>query len=72
MFMFKSGVFIEELSLFDSGMASLVELSVKNASSDLDFFRLDSDSFSQINGESIDYLLGDYYFLGSYIYVVNR
>ena len=55
MFMFKPGVFIEELSLFDSGMASLVELSIKNASSDLDFFRLDSDSFSQINGESIDY-----------------
>ncbi len=55
MFMFKPGVFIEELSLFDNGMASLVELSVKNASSDLDFFRLDSDSFSQINGESIDY-----------------
>jgi mannose-1-phosphate guanylyltransferase/mannose-6-phosphate isomerase len=55
MFMFKPGVFIEELSLFDSGMVSLVELSIKNASSDLDFFRLNSDSFNQINGESIDY-----------------
>ena len=55
MFMFKPGVFIGELFLFDSGMASLVDLSIKNASSDLDFFRLDSDSFSQINAESIDY-----------------
>ena len=55
MFVFRPGVFIEELKKYSPEMAELSVASYKNAKSDDDFIRLDAASFGQIKGDSIDY-----------------
>lgn len=55
MFVFKASTFLDELTLFAPEMAKLACNSFENAKIDDDFIRLDSTSFSQIKGDSIDY-----------------
>ena len=55
MFVFRPGVFVEELKKHSPEMAELSIASFENAKTDDDFIRLDADSFGQIKGDSIDY-----------------
>lgn len=55
MFMFKASTYIEELSKFAPEMVKKCEMSVKAGKSDLDFFRLDPESFKSCPSDSIDY-----------------
>ena len=55
MFVFRPGVFIEELKKHSPQMADLSIASYENAKIDSDFIRLDAESFGQIKGDSIDY-----------------
>lgn len=55
MFVFRPGVFIEELKKYSPEMAELSVASYNHAKSDDDFIRLDAVSFGQIKGDSIDY-----------------
>ena len=55
MFVFRPGVFVEELKKYSPEMAELSLASFENAKSDDDFIRLDAASFGQIKGDSIDY-----------------
>lgn len=55
MFMFKASRYIKELSLFNPDIVSATEASFNNATSDLDFIRLDKYMFESCPNESIDY-----------------
>ena len=55
MFVFRPGVFVEELKKHSPEMAELSIASFENAKTDDDFIRLDAASFGQIKGDSIDY-----------------
>ena len=55
MFVFKASVFLDELKTHNSQMAELAIRSFEKATVEIDFIRLDSESFGQIKGDSIDY-----------------
>ena len=55
LFVFRPGVFVEDLKKHSPEMAELSIASFENAKTDDDFIRLDADSFGQIKGDSIDY-----------------
>lgn len=55
MFMFKASAFLKELSLFRPDIAKACNDSYSVLSSDMDFLRIDEDSFSQCPSDSIDY-----------------
>ena len=55
MFMFKASVFLNELKNFRPDILSACEQSLVNAKGDLDFIRLDSDTFNKCPEDSIDY-----------------
>ena len=55
MFVFKAETFLEELTQYNPQMASLSIKKKKKAVVDTDFIRLNSEAFSQIKGDSIDY-----------------
>lgn len=55
MFVFRPGVFVEELKKHSPEMAELSLASFEKAKTDDDFIRLDAVSFGQIKGDSIDY-----------------
>ncbi|MBF0201618.1 MAG: mannose-1-phosphate guanylyltransferase/mannose-6-phosphate isomerase [Desulfamplus sp.] len=55
MFMFKASLILEELQCHEPGMLSLCKSAVEKGILDLDFFRLDPQSFSRADSRSIDY-----------------
>ncbi|POZ19602.1 mannose-1-phosphate guanylyltransferase/mannose-6-phosphate isomerase [Lelliottia aquatilis] len=55
MFMFRASVYLEELKKYRSDIHDNCVNAMKSASTDLDFMRIDLDSFSQCPSESIDY-----------------
>ena len=55
MFVFKASVFLNELKIHNPQMADLAIKSFEKATVETDFIRLDSESFGQIKGDSIDY-----------------
>lgn len=55
MFMFSSNTILKELKKFVPEMVNKIEFSVDNAIKDLDFIRLDKNSFSSTANISIDY-----------------
>ena len=55
MFVFKAETFLEELTQYNPQMASLSIEAFEKAVVDTDFIRLNSEAFSQIKGDSIDY-----------------
>ncbi len=55
MFAFKASVFIEELQKHAPDILTCCQQSMKKSESDLDFIRVDMDSFSQCPEDSIDY-----------------
>ena len=55
MFVFKASVFLDELKIHNPQMAQLSIQAFEKAVVDSDFIRLDKESFSQIQGDSIDY-----------------
>ncbi len=55
MFVFKASTFLEELKVHSPEMAKLSIEAFEKATVDTDFIRLDKDSFSKIQGDSIDY-----------------
>jgi mannose-1-phosphate guanylyltransferase/mannose-6-phosphate isomerase len=57
MFMFKAEVFINELSLYGADIISAVRESSNNAQRDLDFIRLEKESFELSPNDSIDFAL---------------
>jgi mannose-1-phosphate guanylyltransferase/mannose-6-phosphate isomerase len=56
-FMFEPNLFIEEMSIHSNEILSTVKKSLANSSNDLDFIRLDEDSFASSPSISIDYAL---------------
>ena len=57
MFMFKADTLIDELTTYSPDTVKLVSDSVNNAEQDIDFIRLEEQSFSLSPGDSIDYAL---------------
>lgn len=57
MFVFKAKTYLDALHNEDPEMVYLTEKSVDNAERDLDFVRLDKDSFESVRSDSIDYLV---------------
>jgi mannose-1-phosphate guanylyltransferase/mannose-6-phosphate isomerase len=57
MFMFKAETLIDELTIHSPDTVKAVRGAVKNAKQDLDFIRLEEQSFSLTPGDSIDYAL---------------
>lgn len=55
MFLFRADTFLEELEKFNPEMKSACEQAVENGSPDLDFFRLEGESFLASPEDSIDY-----------------
>ncbi len=55
MFLFRASVYLKELEAHRPDIAAACEEAVGNLSSDLDFIRIDSDSFRTCPDESIDY-----------------
>jgi mannose-1-phosphate guanylyltransferase/mannose-6-phosphate isomerase len=55
MFLFRADRFLAELARFEPAMRSAVEKAVAGARRDLDFMRLDKDSFAAAPAKSIDY-----------------
>ena len=55
MFVFKAGIFLDELKVHSPEMAELSIEAFEKAVIDTDFIRLDKDSFGKIKGNSIDY-----------------
>lgn len=55
MFAFKASVFLQELSKFNPEMLSVCRQALKAAKVDLDFTRLDKQTFSTCPADSIDY-----------------
>lgn len=56
-FMFRSKVFINELSMYSPETINIVKKSVDNATQDLDFIRLEKQSFELCPSGSVDYTL---------------
>jgi len=57
MFMFKAAKLIDELNIHSPEIVTLVNDAVSNAKQDLDFIRLEEQSFSESPSNSIDYAL---------------
>ena len=57
MFMFKADTLIDELTKHSPDIFKAVSSAVKNATQDLDFIRLEEQSFALSPGDSIDYAL---------------
>ena len=57
MFMFKANTLIHELSTYSANIVKMVSLSVEKATQDLDFIRLDKQTFESSPSDSIDYAL---------------
>ncbi|MDO9454197.1 MAG: mannose-1-phosphate guanylyltransferase/mannose-6-phosphate isomerase [Stagnimonas sp.] len=55
LFLFRADVMLAELKHFEAAMEALAEKAVENAKADLDFVRLDPESFKACRNESIDY-----------------
>jgi mannose-1-phosphate guanylyltransferase/mannose-6-phosphate isomerase len=55
MFLFRADRYIEELEKFAPDILASCQQAVEQGSDDLDFFRLDKDSFSNCPADSIDY-----------------
>lgn len=55
MFMFKASVYLQELQKFNSAIANQAKESFKLSKNDLDFVRLDQESFKKSPDDSIDY-----------------
>jgi len=55
MFMFAAQVYLKELSQFEPQMVELCQTAWKKGGKDLDFLRLQTEAFSTIKGDSIDY-----------------
>ncbi len=55
MFLFRADRYIEELEKFNPEMVAACRASIYNGNKDLDFFRLDQNSFSNCPDDSIDY-----------------
>lgn len=54
-FIFKASVFLESLAKFEPEMHAYTKASVENASLDLEFIRLETESFNQCKNISVDY-----------------
>jgi len=57
MFMFKADTLIDELTTHSPDIVKAVSSAVKDATQDLDFIRLEEQSFALSPGDSIDYVL---------------
>lgn len=57
MFLFRAGSYLQELERFVPDVLRHVTESVNRARQDLDFVRLDKDSFAQSRSDSIDYMV---------------
>lgn len=55
MFMFKASRYIEELRKFNPDMVNVCEAAIQDETTDLDFVRVDADTFAQCPDDSIDY-----------------
>jgi mannose-1-phosphate guanylyltransferase/mannose-6-phosphate isomerase len=55
MFIFKASVYLQQLEKLSPGIGNLVEQSVDQAVVDLDFLRLESQSYSKCENISVDY-----------------
>jgi len=55
MFLFKAGLFLDELERFEPGLLSTCREAFAKGRKDLDFFRLDAESFAKAKTISIDY-----------------
>ncbi len=55
MFMFKAATILEELNNFASDIVETCKMAVSKGKEDLDFFRLDKESFGKVPSDSIDY-----------------
>ena len=55
MFMFKASVYLQELEKYNPAIVKSAKASVSNSKNDLDFVRLDKESFEQSPEDSIDY-----------------
>ncbi|HDC4839849.1 TPA: mannose-1-phosphate guanylyltransferase/mannose-6-phosphate isomerase, partial [Enterobacter cloacae] len=57
MFMFRASIFLDELKRYAPEIYDCCELSVKNSIRDLDFIRIDHQSFENCISESVDYAI---------------
>lgn len=57
MFMFRASRLIEEMKVYAPAILNTCEAALEKGRIDLDFYRLDSDSFSACPGDSIDYAI---------------
>ncbi len=55
LFLFRADVMLAELKHYEAAMEALAEKAVDNAKGDLDFIRLEPESFKACRNESIDY-----------------
>ena len=55
MFLFSAATFLAELEAHNPEILALCRATLENRQTDMDFMRLDRESFTQINGISIDY-----------------
>lgn len=55
MFMFKASTYLKELEKYNPAIATHAKNSIQNSKNDLDFVRLDKESFEQCPEDSIDY-----------------
>ena len=55
MFVFKAGVFLAELAKYDAEMLNVCREAVTTAQRDLDFIRINKDTFKHCPADSIDY-----------------
>jgi mannose-1-phosphate guanylyltransferase/mannose-6-phosphate isomerase len=55
LFLFRADVFLAELERFEPAMSALAKKAVDEAKADLDFVRLETESFKACRNESIDY-----------------
>ncbi|WP_169718822.1 mannose-1-phosphate guanylyltransferase/mannose-6-phosphate isomerase [Thalassospira mesophila] len=56
-FMFKASVFIDELTKYEPELVETCRTSLEQATTDLDFIRIDAESFAKVKDISIDYAL---------------
>lgn len=57
LFLFKAAAFLEEMQQWQPAMLALCRKAVVGRKTDLDFMRLEKDSFAAITGNSIDYAI---------------
>lgn len=55
LFLFRADVMLAELARYESAMAELAKKAIDHAKADLDFIRLEAESFKACRNESIDY-----------------